>query len=70
MGLKEKKLERKVCRVCELVNGDTSLKDCYFCDVCKQWICISCGQRYDKRVLAAMLDKFAKGLALFGKKKK
>lgn len=65
---KKKTLKKGVCRVCELINGDTSEKDVFYCDVCKVWMCVECGTRYDRRALAAMLDKLSKGFNFFKRK--
>jgi hypothetical protein len=44
--------ELKTCRVCELEDGDSALKQCEWCDNCDQWICPGCSQNYYKRGMA------------------
>lgn len=44
--------ELKTCRVCELEDGDSALKQCEWCDNCDQWICPECSQNYYKRGMA------------------
>lgn len=31
-----------VCKVCELVDKDLSIKDVSYCDPCNVWMCINC----------------------------
>lgn len=42
-----------VCRVCELVDGDTTLKHGFFCKSCKAFICDACKPNWGRRALAA-----------------
>jgi hypothetical protein len=49
--------EKRVCDVCELVDGDISIKLVYRCDFCDSWICFECKNKYHKRALAAIKKK-------------
>ncbi len=35
---------RHICRVCELVDGDKSIKKVQWCKVCKSYICLNCNE--------------------------
>lgn len=65
----ETKTKKGVCDVCKLVNGDTSIKEVSFCNVCKKWICKKCSNRWDRRTIAAFLNGMM-GLSSFISNKK
>ena len=43
------------CRVCELVDRDTTEKGCALCKECGQYICQKCWGNKPRRAIAAML---------------
>lgn len=49
-----------VCRVCELIDGDTSIKRVCFCNDCGAYICDDCRPNLTRRALAAIGDKAEK----------
>jgi hypothetical protein len=48
-------MELHICDVCRLVDGNTTLKECEYCEFCKAWICKADDLRVDRRMLAGML---------------
>lgn len=46
-----------VCKVCELVDGDNSVKIVAFCSFCDVYICAKCNSDYIKRMEAFVLAK-------------
>lgn len=54
------KKELKVCRVHELVDGNTELRMCSYCMLCSSWICDDCMPRFAKRGYAAFVEMFEK----------
>lgn len=46
-----------VCDVCRLVDGDTSLKVCFYCGQCDSEICLDDADRFGRRMLAAGLRR-------------
>ena len=46
-----------VCKVCELVDGDESVKEVAFCTFCGVYICNKCNSDYIKRMEAFVLVK-------------
>jgi len=53
---KETQAKKGVCDVCRLVDGDTSIKEVYYCPICKKWICLKCADKWDRRTMAAVLN--------------
>ena len=51
-----------VCDVCRLLDGDLSLKVCFYCSACDAEICMSDADRFTRRAHAAMLRR----LEVFG----
>lgn len=49
-----------VCRVCELVQHDTSQKEVFWCDGCKAWICKDCNTNVPARMQAFGLTAIEK----------
>ena len=49
-------LVKTTCRVCELVDGDTSNKGVVFCDTCSAYICESCWTDGIKRAKAVAMN--------------
>ena len=47
----------KPCRVCELIDGDDTLKDVLYCPVCQAWMCTPCRASIGRRALAAILER-------------
>ncbi len=46
-----------ICRVCELIDNDTTLKEVKYCELCKAYICKQCEPNLLKRGKAAIKDK-------------
>ena len=46
-----------ICDVCLLVSKDKSIKKIRHCEFCNANICMKCEKRYDKRILAAIIEK-------------
>ena len=46
--------QQQVCRVCELLDKDTTLKDCTYCDTCSAWICRNDLNNWARRGKAAL----------------
>lgn len=42
-----------ICDVCRLLNGDTSLKVCFYCPLCDSWICEADANDWGRRAQAA-----------------
>lgn len=40
------------CKVCELIDGNVSKKNVYFCKECRAYICFDCDKDYVKRAKA------------------
>lgn len=67
-GQPEKKLlGNNICRVCELVDGDQSIKPVTYCPTCSHWICDECMPEIYKRGLAAAIEFGQKFRHLFKK---
>lgn len=49
-----------ICRVCELVDGDTTVKPVVYCSVCDSKICDDCRPKVKKRAIAAVKEFFLK----------
>ena len=49
---------RTVCRVCELINGDTAIKRVKWCKECKAYICMPHRKDYFARGMAALKNIF------------
>lgn len=49
-----------VCRVCELVDGDTSEKPVLYCSICDSWICDDCRPNIRKRAIATFKNAFTR----------
>lgn len=43
-----------VCKVCELVDDDKSIKEVYECVICNAWICEKCQSNIGNRWKAAV----------------
>jgi hypothetical protein len=43
-----------VCDVCRLVDGDSTEKDCTYCNRCKAWLCVADKKSGIRRSLAAL----------------
>ena len=46
-----------VCRVCELLDNDTTEKEVEYCITCGQWICLDDEFKYIRRGLAMIKEK-------------
>ena len=46
-----------VCKVCELLDNDTTLKEVHYCELCKANICKDCEPNWYRRGLAAIKQK-------------
>lgn len=57
----------QACRVCDLLDDDTKKKKVRFCKICNAFICDSCFADGDRRVSAAVLNKWEQLKRLFGK---
>ena len=44
-----------VCKVCELVDNDTSIKGVFYCSSCRANICLACKPNFLKRAKAVIL---------------
>jgi hypothetical protein len=44
--------EKQICDVCKFVDGDSTVKECYWCTTCSAWICRKDEFRLDRRALA------------------
>jgi hypothetical protein len=45
----------RVCDVCRLARGDSTLKEgVTYCGRCGAWLCPACRRRYDRRAIAAL----------------
>lgn len=56
----ERVLVMGTCRVCELVDGDTSQKRTHYCLKCKAYICDACRPNLARRAMAFAEDKTEK----------
>lgn len=45
-----------ICRVCELLDSDISVKKTYFCKVCEATICYQCRPNMWRRAKAMLMD--------------
>lgn len=50
-----------VCDVCRLVDGDLSLKYCYYCSLCDSWICERDNNNWWRRGKAFLIRKLEPG---------
>lgn len=46
-----------ICKVCELVDEDSTTKDIFWCETCKEYICKQCEPNLLKRGLAMIMQK-------------
>lgn len=46
-----------ICRVCDLLDNDTSTKTVYYCKACKAAMCIDCESNWVRRGLAMIKEK-------------
>lgn len=53
-----KKMELQKCAVCVGIHNDQTLKQCYYCYACGEWICDSCNTQWMNRGLAAVKKLF------------
>jgi|VirMetMinimDraft_7_1064189.scaffolds.fasta_scaffold44709_2 hypothetical protein len=53
-----------ICRVCELIDNDTTLKEVEYCELCKANICNECKPNLLKRGKAAIKEQMKKLIAL------
>lgn len=53
--------EMHTCAVCKLLDGDETMKDCLYCGVCGEWICISCRSQWRRRAEAAAKKMCCRG---------
>lgn len=44
---------KAICRVCEILNQDQSLKTCKWCSLCKAFLCETCIKDWSRRAKAA-----------------
>jgi len=44
----------QICEVCELLDKDRSQKICYFCSLCKVWMCLPCLNNPVRRIQAVI----------------
>ena len=44
-----------VCKVCELVDDDSSIKQVFYCSTCQAYICLACRPNFLKRAKAVIL---------------
>lgn len=49
-----------ICRVCELIDNDTTLKEVKYCELCKAYICKQCEPNLLKRGKAAIKEQYEK----------
>lgn len=52
----------QVCDVCRLLDGDTSLKYCFYCPACDAWICEDDASNWGRRARASaarLQERFA-----------
>jgi hypothetical protein len=54
----------KPCNVCEILDGDRSLKPCSWCSVCRAWICERDLGDLSRRARAARLRSDVRGILL------
>ena len=47
---------KAVCRVCELIDKDTTEKGCALCQVCGQYICGKCWYNAPRRTMATAMN--------------
>lgn len=52
--------EQRECAVCFGINGDTSLKECYYCHACNEWICKECETKWLHRGMVALKKQWFK----------
>ena len=50
-------MTKEVCRVCELLDNDTTKKEGEFCKICDHFICNDCKPDLWRRGLAAAKEK-------------
>ena len=53
-----------ICRVCELIDNDTTLKEVEYCELCKANICNECKPNLLKRGKAAIKEQMKKLISL------
>ena len=46
----------QICRVCQLVDKDNSIKQCTYCPACSHWICTDCMPEIHKRGFAMAIE--------------
>ena len=44
-----------VCKVCELVDNNTSIKGVFYCSTCQAYICLACRPNFLKRAKAVII---------------
>ncbi len=52
------KLEPRECAVCVGMDGDHTIKDCYYCYACNEWICTVCETKWMNRGIVALRKLF------------
>lgn len=45
-----------ICRVCELIDNNTTIKKVYYCKTCSNFICYICKRNILKRAKAALIE--------------
>jgi hypothetical protein len=48
---------KAICRVCELIDNDKTIKEVIYCDMCKASMCKPCEVNWLRRGEAAILEK-------------
>ncbi len=49
-----------ICRVCELLDKDTTIKEVFYCEMCNASMCRECEGNWIRRGKAAIKDKLTK----------
>lgn len=55
---KDKKYSLQQCCICVGMENDHTLKSCYHCDACDEWICDNCTDRWMSRGILAVKKLF------------
>lgn len=48
---------KAICKVCELIDKDTSIKEVVFCNFCNATMCEPCERNWLRRGQAMIIDK-------------
>ena len=51
---------RGICKVCDLLDKDTSIKEINYCKLCNEYLCVPCESNLLRRGKAYLINKLKK----------